>query len=206
MMAEGRFRDGATLLPPSQDVERIVARRLDRSPTDYVEAMRGLSISLRRLYAQAYQSFIFNRTLSVALHRELDISRPEKGDNWGEVSDDRLRLKKVHGVREDMPDGAVPLVQLVGYAYRNYGSRFDLCVEEVLRSEGVSARDFYVKEMQEVSVEGGFRRPHMTVTDSSYSVTPESATMEFTLARGEYATVLLREILKPADPALAGFD
>jgi tRNA pseudouridine13 synthase len=205
-MAEGRFRDGAALLPPYQDVERIVALRLDRSPTEYVEAMRGISISLRRLYTQAYQSYIFNRTLSLALQRELDISRVEKGDNWGEVSDDRLRLKKAHGVREAMLDGAVPLVQLVGYAYRNYGSRFDRCVEDVLQSEGVSARDFYVKEMQEVSVEGGFRRPHMTVMDSSYSVNSESAIMEFTLARGEYATVLIREALKPADPALAGFD
>ena len=107
-----------------------------------------------------------------------------------------------------MLDGAVPLVQLMGYGYRNYGSRFDGCIEDVLQSEGVSARDFYVKEMQEVSLEGGFRRPHMTVTDPSYEVATDgsSATVEFTLARGEYATVLLREVIKPADPALAGFD
>ena len=204
-MSRGRFDDGCRLLPFGQDVERVVARRLAQKPGDPVGALRAVPIRLRRLYTQAYQSYVFNRTLSLALRRGLDIAAAEPGDNWGEVSEDALVLKKVHGVREPRESGAVPLIQLVGFAYRNYGSRFDLCLEEVLRQEGVAARDFFVREMQEVSVEGGFRRPHLVVRDSSYESEADSVVLSFTLARGEYATVLVREIVKPEDPTAQGF-
>jgi tRNA pseudouridine13 synthase len=205
MIAEGRYEEGRGLLPTQQDIERVVSGRLAKSPGDHVNAIRAVPIALRRMYVQAYQSYIFNRAMSLALRNGLDIARTEEGDNWGEVSTDGLRLKKVHGVKETHEDGAVPLVQLVGYAYRDYGSRFDRCTEEVLTAEGVGARNFYVKEMQEVSVEGGFRRAYMTVNEESYEASADMATLGFTLARGEYATVLLREVIKPGDPATSGF-
>jgi tRNA pseudouridine13 synthase len=205
LMASGRYDEGCKLLPSEQDTERMVAHHLSRKPDDAVGALRAVPIALRRLYAQAFQSYLFNRTLSLALERGLDISRVERGDNWGEVSSDGLNLKKVHGVKEPLSEGAIPLVQFAGYAYRNYGSRFDRCLEEVMAGEQVAARNFYVQEMQEVSVEGGFRRPHLAVKGTSYSVHGDEAKLSFTLPRGGYATVLIREIVKPRDPEAAGF-
>ena len=58
--------------------------------------------------------------------------------------------------------------------------------------------------MQELSQEGGFRRPQLVVADASWSVDGDVATLEFTLPRGQYATVLLREIVKADDPAAVG--
>jgi tRNA pseudouridine13 synthase len=171
-----------------------------------VKALRALPLVLRRLYAQAYQSYIFNRSLSLAIREGLDISRMEPGDNWGELSPDGLSLVKVHGVKEK-PDGpAVPLMQLVGYSFRNYSSRFDACAERVIADEGVTAKGFYSKEMQEISVEGGFRRPFMTVRDAHLSpAAGGSVDVGFSLARGEYATVFLRELVKPTNPEASGF-
>ena len=57
MMAEGRYEEGRGLLPSQQDIERIVAGRLARSPGDHVNAIRAVPIALRRMYAQAYQSY-----------------------------------------------------------------------------------------------------------------------------------------------------
>lgn len=204
-MSLGRYEHGLRLLSPRHDVERKIAGHLAAKPGDFVGALREVPIRLRKLYTQAYQSYIFNRTLSVASRRGLDISSSEDGDNWGEVSPDGMVLGKVHGVRETQTAGAVPLVQLAGYAYRNYGSRFDLCVGEVMAEEGVSAKEFFVKEMQEVSVEGGFRRPHLPLKDESFERREDAFVLAFTLARGGYATVLLREMVKPADPVSQGF-
>lgn len=206
LMSARQFEAGLSLLPQGQDIERIVARSMAKRPGDFLGAIRAIPITLRRLYVHAFQSFVFNRTLSLALRKRLDISRAIEGDNWGEVSADGLSLKKVHGVREPLLGTAVPLIQLVGYTYRNYGSRFDQCTQEVLGAEGVSAKNFFVKQMQEVSAEGGFRRAHMTVNDASCELQSDTAVLRFTLARGEYATVLLREIVKPSDPSSAGFD
>jgi len=96
------------------------------------------------------------------------------------------------------------MVQMVGYAFRDYGSRFDRRLAAVLESEGVDPGAFYVKEMQEVSAEGGFRRPHLAVRDASWSIDGNTTAIKFTLGKGQYATVLVREILKPRDPVASG--
>lgn len=203
-MNEGRYSQGGKMLPRHQDVEKMVARRLSSKPGDWRGALRAVPVKLRRLYVQAYQSFIFNRTLSLALARGLDISRYEPGDNWSEASEDGLVAGRVHGVKEQVTSSPVPMVQLVGFAYRNYGSRFDSCLEDVMAQENVTPREFYVKEMQEVSAEGGFRRPHLAVAETSYECRADRADLSFTLARGQYATVLLREIIKPTGPDMGG--
>jgi tRNA pseudouridine13 synthase len=191
-------------LPPGKDIEMEVVRELGRHPGEWVRALRAVPVRVRRLYVQAYQSFIFNRTLSLALSKGEDISHARRGDNWVHGPAEGLSSSKVMGVREVPTEGAAPMVQVVGYAFRDYGSRFDACLKEVLKHEGVLTQRFYVDEMQEVSAEGGFRKPHMDVTDEAWSVEGDSARLSFTLAKGEYATVLLREIIKPSDPSAAG--
>jgi tRNA pseudouridine13 synthase len=204
-MAEGKYLEGSRLLPGGQDIEKMVARRLADKCEDHIGALRAVPIRLRRLFTDAYQSYLFNRALSSALERGLDISTSEAGDNWGEVSEDGLILRRVHGVREPRVPDAVPLFQLPGFIFRDYGSRFDACLKEVMDSEEVAARDFWVEDMQEVSVEGGFRRPHMAAKELWYEAGGGVARLRFTLARGEYATVLVREIVKPTDSKGQGF-
>lgn len=203
-MALGKYEEGLRLLPPEQDIEAMVAGALCRRPGDWVAALRAVPVRLRRLYVQAYQSMIFNEALSEALGRGEDVSKARAGDNWASVSQDGLVTSEVHGVRDVPMVGAVPMIQLAGYAYRSYGSRFDACVTNALAAEGVEPRQFYVKEMQEVSAEGGFRRPHLAMKDVSFRVDGGVASLAFTLAKGQYATILLREIIKPKDPAEAG--
>ena len=65
----------------------------------------------------------------------------------------------------------------------------------------MSPKDFFVKEMQEISGEGGFRHAVMLCRDFASSPPHVS----FTLSRGSYATMLLREIIKPSDPVALGF-
>jgi tRNA pseudouridine13 synthase len=169
-----------------------------------VRALRAVPLKVRRLYVQAYQSAIFNRTISAAVAAEEDISTYRTGDNWAEVSADGLVTSRVMGVKDHAARTAVPMVQVVGYAFRDYGSRFDRYVKDAMKEEGVSPGQFYIREMQEVSSEGGFRRPHMAVRDLSWEVEGDTARLRFTLGRGQYATVLLREIIKPGDPVAAG--
>jgi len=203
-MLTQRYEEGTGFLPAGRDVERVVAMELIQHPHEWVRALRRVPIKLRRLYVQAYQSYVFNRTLSRAMAEGEDISKMEPGDNWAEASPDGLLTSAPRGVRDSPSERAVPMVQVVGYAFRNYGSRFDRSLEGVLESEGVKPGSFYVKEMQEVSAEGGFRRPHLAVRDASWNIDGRTATIKFTLGKGQYATVLIREVLKPRDPAGSG--
>ena len=55
--------------------------------------------------------------------------------------------------------------------------------------------------MQEVSSEGGFRQAAIHCSDYF----SDKNRIEFSLSRGSFATILLREIMKPANPIVAGF-
>ena len=55
--------------------------------------------------------------------------------------------------------------------------------------------------MQETSSEGGFRNSSIKCED--YTV--EGDTVSFSLSRGSFATIVLREIMKPENPLTSGF-
>ena len=89
---------------------------------------------------------------------------------------------------------------MVGYGYYKK-TRFDKYISKILKAEDVQPKDFFLKEMQELSNEGGFRNSSINCQEFSISGT----LVEFTLSRGSYATILMREIMKPSDPIIAGF-
>ncbi len=205
MAASGMYAEALRAFTERQDLERMAVRRLVEKPGDFLGAFRALPLAIRRFFVHAYQSYLFNRCLTKALLGSLDISTAVAGDNWTQLAPDGLTVGEVRGAREEPIAGALPLIQLVGYSYRDYGSRFDRAVMEVLEEEGVTPREFYVKDAQEISAEGGFRRAPLTARGLSYQLSGMNATLSFTLARGEYATTLLREILKPSEPFSTGF-
>ena len=207
LCGEGRYAEAVRLFSPRQDMERRVASRLSQKPGDHVGALRRIPIPIRRLLVNSYQAYLFNLVLSRALAEELDFSSARSGDNWARLKEGGLTVGRVHGVREEVPAEvvAIPLLQIVGYAYRNYGSRFDSVLAEVMAEERVSPASFYIKEAEEMSSEGGFRPAPLLSSDRSVKKEERGFVLEFSLGKGEYATVLLREVLKPEDPQLAGF-
>ncbi len=60
---EGRYPEAATTFTPRQDIERRVAIHLTTKPGDFQGALRRVPMTPRRLFVQAYQSFLYNRTL-----------------------------------------------------------------------------------------------------------------------------------------------
>ena len=88
----------------------------------------------------------------------------------------------------------------VGYSYYKK-TRFDYQISKILSQEEITPKDFFIKEMQEVSSEGGFRQAAIRCSDYF----SDKNKVEFSLSRGSFATILLREIMKPSDPIDAGF-
>ncbi|HUH99951.1 MAG TPA: tRNA pseudouridine(13) synthase TruD [Nitrososphaerales archaeon] len=207
LCSEERYARAVPLFSRPQDIERGIGRHLSQKPGDHVGALRRMPIAIRRLVVNSYQAYLFNLTLSGALVEGLDISAAKRGDNWAPLERDGLSVWRVHGVKEEVPQEreCIPLIQIVGYAYRNYGSRFDAILAKVLKEEGISPGSFYIKEAEEMSNEGGFRPAPLLSTELSFTKEERGFRLEFSLGKGEYATVLLREILKPERPEMIGF-
>ena len=178
-------------IPFQMDIERMVLHEMIEHK-DSLKAMRSIPISLRRFYVQAYQSFIFNQSLSSAFSDGENLFEAKSGD----VCYDS---KGIIGKYVDGSDQKLAL-PFVGYTYYKK-TRFDYQISKILEQEEITPKDFFIKEMQEVSNEGGFRQAAIHCYDHS----SHDDVVQFSLSRGSFATVLLREIMKPQDPMIAGF-
>ncbi|TLY07194.1 MAG: tRNA pseudouridine(13) synthase TruD [Thaumarchaeota archaeon] len=180
-----------TEVPPQMDIERLVLKEIiDHG--DAKRALRAIHLPLRRFFVEAFKSYIFNRTISKAYEYREELLRPEEDDVCYDKDDNLGRYQNDPQQRLAIP--------LVGYSYSKK-NRFNQDISQILDEEQVSPKDFFVKEMQEVSDEGGFRQAAIQCRDFSIS----EPYLSFTLSRGSYATILLREIIKPMDPITAGF-
>ncbi len=147
---------------------------------------------MRRFYVQAYQSFLFNKTVSEAFNF---------GENLFEPQSDDVCFDKNSNIGKFQNDGSQKLaIPLVGHSYYKK-TRFDYHIQKILFDECISTKDFLIKELQEVSIDGGFRNALISCTNYSLN----DNVVNFTLSRGSFATIILREIMKPDEPLLAGF-
>ena len=96
----------------------------------------------------------------------------------------------------------VPAIMLAGYAFQTRKGRFETITRSIMQQDSITPSDFYIKEMQELSAQGGFRQASLLCRDFSFA---DSLEVSFKLPTGSYATTLLRELMKPQNPIRAGF-
>ena len=178
-------------IPPQMDIEKLVLKEIIECG-DAKLALRTIHLPLRRFFVEAFKSYIFNRTVSKAYEYGEELLRPQEGDVCYDKDDNLGKYQNDPQQRLAIP--------LVGYSYSKK-NRFNQEISQILDEEQVRPKDFFVKEMQEVSDEGGFRQA--TIQCGDFSIIEPY--LSFTLSRGSYATILLREIIKPMDPIAAGF-
>jgi len=178
-------------IPFQMDLERIVVNQMIQDD-DPKKAIHVLPLAIRRFYLQAYQSFLFNKTLSMAFIDGEDLFLPQQGDVCYDKNGIIGKFSNETGQRLSIP--------FVGYSYYKK-TRFHYQISKILESEEVSPKDFFLKEMQEISSEGGFRNSSIKCDDIDIT----NDWIRFTLSRGSYATIVMREVMKPEDPITAGF-
>ena len=178
-------------LPKSMDIEITILKSLVKSDDQKI-AIRKIPLQMRRFYVQAYQSYIYNKTLSMAFEYEEDLFLPQENDVCYDRTNKLGKFQNELGQRLTVP--------LVGHSYFKK-TRFDYYIQKILEEEEILPSDFLIKDFQEISAEGGFRNSSIQCDDFQAS----NDTVEFQLSRGSYATIVIREILKPEDPLSCGF-
>ncbi len=206
-------RDPARALrefPPAYRFERALLERLARGdPAD--RALRALSRELRLLFVHAYQSLLFNRWVSRRVARGLPLDRPVEGDHLLRVGRDGTLVS--HPGVPVGPDnlgeatrwvdqgGARLAGPLLGYATPPSLGVPGEILEEILREEGVTRESFRVFPAPEVASAGAFRPVLVPSPAIALQAVEGGIRFGFSLPKGAYATVLLREFLKPREPA-----
>jgi len=223
LQATQDFKRAYKSFPKQLRFERMMLRSLAENPRDFAGAFRKLPTKLLELFIQAYQSYLFNRFLSSRIKDGLPLNAAEVGDYVVNVEKSGVSLPKMyrtassetleeinHAVRKGKMRVAIPLVGFRQHTSQGVQGEIE---SRILEEEGVSPQDFRVSAMEEMGSRGELRAMtapllDFTFNDVSDDVTdPQNRTIkvDFTLLRGSYATIVLREFMKPPNVVKAGF-
>ena len=166
------FERAIQLLPKKGFLfEKKLLRELSKK-RDIKRVIRHLPKFLVNMFIESYQSYLYNLTLS------------EYRLNGG------VYLK----------DGKVIKLPLIGY--NTLEEKIDEEVKEIIKDiiseEGIDYKNFRNKEIPSLNVKGSFREAAITFQPKriSTSSNERKIVLEFSLNKGQYATIILREMFK----------
>ena len=222
LQATQDFKQALQNFPVQLRFERMMLGYLVDNTGDFSGAFRILPLKLRMLFVQAWQSFLFNRFLSSRIKNGFSLSKAEVGDFVVNVERSGLPLIRSSKIVDSCNVNEINKAIIAGklrIALPIFGAKQKLSkgvmgeIEtRILDEENVEAQEFRVSFMPEISGKGELRAVVCPIKNFDNLIFQDNnklglseAHLEFTLFRGAYATVLLREIMKPEDLIKAGF-
>ncbi|MCD6445269.1 tRNA pseudouridine(13) synthase TruD [Candidatus Bathyarchaeota archaeon] len=217
------FKQALKIFPKKLYYERLMLKHLSKKPKDFLGAFKRLPLKLRRLFPQAYQAYLFNKFLSNRIKRKVTLKKAEIGDYAVNVDLSGLPTPKNYKITNEktfvevnkaiLAGKMFPAIPLIGFKQKlSQGIQGEI-ERQILEEENVSPENFKIKEMPEISLRGNLRTiltpiENFTINELSKDAANPSKNMvelTFQLQRGSYATVVLRELMKPRNLLTAGF-
>jgi tRNA pseudouridine13 synthase len=216
------FKVAQVNFPRQLRFEGMMLNHLAENPTDYVGAFQKLPLKLQALFVQAHQSYLFNRFLSARIKHYLPLNAAVEGDFVVGVERCGLPLNTIAKVvtAQSLSDVnaqikigklrvALPIFGVKQMLSKGIMGQIE---EEVLNEEGISTKNKHLNELSRMGGKGGLRpaiAPIKKFQLQNVTATADEKTFQakvsFMLLRGCYATIVLREIMKPCDVILAGY-
>jgi len=169
-----------------------VQKYLEQKPTDHVGALKVLPIRLLRMYVNAYQSYLWNKTVAAYLEK---IGKLLKNVSYslGELVfvDDPEKFKELK-------------IPLIGFGHEDYDNiEVQEIIDEIMAEENLSYADFIIKQIPELTLEGESRRVFVEVKDmkvgkkehDELNSGKKKVRVSFTLPKGSYATMVIKKIV-----------
>jgi tRNA pseudouridine13 synthase len=169
---------------------------LSKQSKDYVGAFHRLPIRLCQLFVNAYQAFLFNKFVSERIKQDMSLNRIQKGEHTLKVDNQDCLVLPIVGYRQPLSHGSQGEIE-----------------KKILEEENITPEQFHISAMPRISAGGGLRRALMSIED--FMVTRptrnpaepkrQQVELSFRLNKGSYATVVLREFMKPKNLIASGF-
>jgi tRNA pseudouridine13 synthase len=216
------FKEALSSFPASLEYERLMLGHLVYSRNDFLGAFKKLPLKLRELFVQAYQSFLFNMFLSERVRRGMGLNEVHVGDfvvffdenGLPSVEGEKATVETVSKLDKAVKKGnACIAVPLVGAKQPLSDGVQGETERKILEEEDVKPEDFKRVVMPVIGKSGGLRavlvslikfvvdKPIVDRLDANRC----ELRLRFVLPKGSYATVPLREFMKPQNPIEAGF-
>jgi tRNA pseudouridine13 synthase len=214
------FKKATREFPNQLNYELAMLHRLSSHRDDFANAFRALPRKLLQMFVHATQAWLFNKFTSRRLKRGIPLDKCLEGDLISPLDSNELPTRELTRINktniDTLNDNVKNNKAVIVYPVPGFdmtlpkGVMYEI-VREVMDEENLNPRSFWVSKMPEISSAGTFRP--VIIISKYFKVTPSPsntenksvAKFEFSLARGSYATVLLREFMKNDDPVAAGY-
>jgi tRNA pseudouridine13 synthase len=201
--------------PEGLNYERSMIKYLMDNPRDYEGAINHLPNYLIKILISSFQSYLFNRMLSLRHKNGISIYEPIKGDVFSILDDDNGNITKITYTYGELYDEflreannlnrARIVIPLIGYNTNldDFPLMKSLLLE-ILDKEQISAEIFNTELLYTYEFKGSFRpiivKPLglkiLEYIEDDIFQNKNKLRIEFSLQKGSYATMLLREIIK----------
>ncbi len=211
----GDLEKAYNTFPKSLNYERTAIKYLLDNPGDYEGAINHLPKYLIKLLISSFQSYLFNKTISLRHKKGISLTKPIKGDVFNILDDENGNKTQIkynyNGLYDKFLKEAYELNRakivfpLIGYNTNlNEFPSIKSLVLEIMDNEGISLDIFTSKLLETYEFKGSFRpiiiKPLglkiLKYTDDDLFQNRYKLKIEFSLQKGSYATLLLREIIK----------
>ena len=166
---------------------------LKAHPTDYVGALKLVPKKILLIYIHTVQSYIFNVALSRML---LEYSKRNENDASsytvdyliGDSEKSTGKLVFMNDIKKYLE--LTSALELVGFntTTMNYH------VKKILDEIGLLPRDFIVRALPDLSLEGAVRECFVSVMNFEHRLLDDRAIIEFELPKGAYATIVVKAL------------
>ena len=191
--------------PEDMGYEKAVMRELIKHPGDFERAITKVPPRVLTLQAHAFQSYLFNRILSKRVRMGLSVDSPDVGDflikldethsgrdTWLYVTETSLEERQ-----DQVESGEYGLaLPIPGYSTRLPSVKQSDLIKQVLKDEDTQLTDFRNPRMRPVDSPGGFHLASIKLPDFDVSCSDDGLLARFSLRKGSYATIVMREIMK----------
>jgi tRNA pseudouridine13 synthase len=216
------FKQALENFPKQLRFERLMLNHLADKPDDFIGAFQQLPVKLQELFVQAHQSYLFNRFLSERVKHGYSLNKAEVGDYVVAIERSGLPLtsmaknvtaETIESINEQIKVGKLRVaLPIIGVKQKLAQGAMGQIEKEVLEEEEIKLENLRINPLSWIGGKGGLRTAVTPIRDFKLqNVLANSggkdcqAELSFMLLRGSYATVVLREIMKPKSPITAGF-
>lgn len=203
------FKRALKSFPRSLIFERQMIKWLVNRPNDYLGSLRLLPKYVITLYVDAYLSYIFNKALSERLRKLRSLERVMEGDIIA-TCDAYGNPMRPTFIAKSSSMNLESNQLILAFVPASVKARPEGYMTELILSlfnkDGLEPP---FKRLEELGLQGRLgllRQIAFKPTNLAYNVErDEVLKMRFLLPKSSYATILLREFIKPEDPIAAGF-
>lgn len=208
------FLQALKTYPNHLSFEKAILNKLVLNSNDFIGGLKELPKNLLTMFIYAYQSYLFNRILSLRIKKSLPINKAVEGDvvlafRNGKLDNEIIHVKKnnINKVNFQINKGKA-CVSSVLFGTNSIFSKGEMgeIEHKIVESEKFDYRDFIIPEIPFISSSGsrrsliGFvKNFKLKIINDDINENKKALFLRFRLQKGTYATSLLRELMKADD-------